>query len=321
MKPTRQSGSKPLAHDKRDFKASRFFGSPDISQIPPEGLGRKPFSLNNQQLTNFCTACATSEANAFIRGVPMSMEFQAAKIGQLAGAPITDGADPRVAMKAGILYGSLPKDKAPMSLDTSSDGYIADYKNWEPSLDTLAGQNEDASYFQIDDGPNDAFDNIRAQLYLAYQERLHTGSKAIDVAMAFSQWFEQFNVTTVTYAPAVSVSGIGPFFSAIINFFRSIAPGLFGGEVWHAYLFIDWCIRDGAPYLIGQNSYGNAWGDQGVQYFSRETVNALFADYRAGAFMYREVNPADVKSWQDQQANIAVIDNDIITRLRNFLKI
>jgi hypothetical protein len=312
MNPKRQStGSRPLKPDHRDFKLHPYFGAASIAMLPPGGLGRKPFSLNNQSYTQYCTACATSEANAFLRGVPMSFEWQAAKIGQLAGAPILNGADPRVAMKAGILYGSLPKDKAPYSLSDGAE-FVAQYLSWSPSLDLIAGQNEDASYFQVNTGPYDAFDNIRAALWDAYQERIANKEDKQDVVMAFTQWFQEFNVTRVTYVPPRPLAGTSPIFSGIMNFLQRFLPSIFGGEFWHAYLFIDWNNRD---ELVVQNSYGNAWGDAGLQYFSRATVNALFADYRAGAFMYKEVKPGDVKSWQEQQSSLQSVYAYIINRL------
>lgn len=306
-------GSKPLEYDRRQFSHSRYFGTLPIWQLPKNGLGRTPFNLNNQGFTNFCTACATSEANAFLRGKEMSFEFQAAKIGQLAGAPILGGADPRIAMKAGILFGSLQRELAPLTLEKDGAATVADYKNWPAPLDLQAGQNEDASYFQIDDGPYDAFDNISAALYDAYLERKAKGENdKQDVAMFFTQWFPQMDTTTVDFVPPKPLAGVRPLFSVIRDFFASIFPSLFGGEAWHAYICIDW--RD-ENYLKIQNSYGNAWGDGGVQYFSRETVNALMADYRAGAFMYREVNPKDVQSWQEQQTSLQSIYAYIISLL------
>lgn len=285
MNVTLNSGGRPLTSDRRDFHHSRYFGSTVdmLAQLPREGLGRQVINLNNQGMTSFCTACATSEASAYMEGVPMSFEFQAAKIGQLVGEPIVNGADPRKAMETMVLYGSLPKTAAPFSLEDHDAAFLADYRSWPPPLDLQSGQFEKASYFRADTGPFDAFDNIRVALFQA--------SAAKGVVMAFSQWFQEWNSPPIV--------GPGKYFVG-----------------WHAYLFIDWVQLNGVPHLKAQNSYGPLCGDGGVQYFPREVVNATFAVPGSGCYIFRDVNPRDVKSWNEQQSTLAVIYQEILQRVR-----
>lgn len=309
------NGSRPVSPDRRDFQHNRYFGvAPGVlAQLPKMGLGRPVFNRTNQLGSYFCTACSTSTASAYIEGVEMSFEWQAAAIGRLVGEPILRGADPRKAMEAMILYGSLPRALAPMTLQADGEEHVADHRNWPETLTREAAAFEKASYFRADTGIFDKFDNIRAALWKADQEAQaeakRTGEpKKEYIVVAFSAWQPEWDTTIVDQVPPKS--------SYMAGLFRRLFGGLFGAtEVWHAYTFPDWTEILGREVLKAQNSYG--WiGDNGIQYFTREVVNAAFSNPYAACYIFRDIDPKNVKSWQEQQSTLSTVFSELYYKLR-----
>lgn len=327
-------GGVPLTYDARDriFDHGKFFGGAFLSQLPAAGLGRAVKFVVNQEWTTWCTGANTSRASAYMAGEDMSFEYQAAVIAYMTKQEvILKGADPRKAMQAACLYGSLPKRSATLSVDANGleAGKIRNY----PAPDFLeAAKNEEASFFWVHTGSYDAFDNIRMALWQAEQDALSEakqaeGTKKEYIVMAFTQWYAEWTgsrklpdgtyiLETVpyfpTYIPSRSVSGFSPILNAIIGFFTGIFPSLFGGEIWHAWNIIDWVSVGGVEYLVGQNSYGAGYGGvNGTQLFSREIINATFADYRAGAAIFRDIDPKDVKSLAEQQSTLSALFKEL----------
>lgn len=261
-------GSSPVREDARDFNHQVFFGA-TARQLKalPRSLGRTPRKIKNQGNTNFCTAFATSTASEFQEGIELSPEFQAAKIGEHSGYPITDGADPRKALEAARIFGSAPQDKVGYSLANKSDAFLADWNNWPQPLDMLAYPYEKASYFNINKGSFDPYDNIRLALTDAYT--------ANGVGMAFTQW----KGDTWNYAENGFVDTLG---------------GKVGG--YHAYVYLDYdSTYKGTEVLVVQNSVGEEYGDKGLQYFTREVINDIYKDPLSGAYMFRDLSPELIK--------------------------
>jgi hypothetical protein len=289
--PNNKSGLKPRLlpwRDPRRFSYAQFFGAtPDIlKQLPKNGLGRKPISVENQRGTNFCTAYCTSGGSEYIEGIDMSPEYQVALIGEFLGAPIFDGAQGIDAMKALCLFGSLPKKDATLSLEADGPERIAYLKNWPKELLQIANKYRKSSYFDPATGPFDAFDNMRVALYQAKQ----AGEER--VVFAFTQWFSSWGFASRDTDHAF-VEGEGSY-------------------SWHAHLFIDWKMLNGEPVMVEQNSYGEDWGDKGLSYWSREAVNQLYADSRNDFFMVRDISPEDVKN---QQWTIGAVIYDLLARI------
>lgn len=59
---------------------------------------------------------------------------------------------------------------------------------------------------------------------------------------------------------------------------------------YHAYTFVGWDI----DYLIIQNSYGETWGENGLQWMPRETVNREFAKWGAGLYQFVDLTPDQI---------------------------
>lgn len=112
--------------------------------------------------------------------------------------------------------------------------------------DNVAYDNRVAGYVKVD-GPLDVFDDIRSALFQAYNKDTKEGA----VVQAFGRWMREWD------------AGIIPQnYSTMVGY--------------HCYLFVDWTVLNGTPYLIAQNSYGNAYGEDGIHYFPREVVNREF---------------------------------------------
>ena len=272
------NGSAPLTEDTRDFNHQAVFGATPLANFNPSGRGTVPFPPNNQEQYSYCTGCAVSEAAGYQDAAAYSFEYQIAKIGEISGFPITNGADPRKAMQSGVLYGSLPRALAPMSIDGAATA-VVDWNNWPSALDEAAAQHERQSYFRVDTGDYDAFDNIRSAL----------ATSPHDVAMAFTPWYAEWENVP---------GGIIPSGHTLVG--------------WHAHLFIDWKTINGVLYLVQQNSWGVNWGDGGLSYWSRDIVNATLGVSGAGAYMFVKMDPNVVKRFQLH--NVAL--SDIFAELR-----
>lgn len=255
------SGSKRLLDDKRDFQHHKLFGAPAPLSLPPTLSRKPPFGIKNQAFTSFCTAYSTCAASEYQEGVELSPEWQTAKVGQVSGAPILNGADPRKALAAAVIHGSLEQALAQWRLPDVGAEWVANWNNWPAPLDVQAFKHEKLSYFRVDTGPHDAFDNIRLALFLAQPDN--------GVGIAFTRWYNEWN------HPTNGVMLEGKTFS----------------NLYHAHLLIDWKDIDGQTYIVGQNSYGTAFGDAGLTYWSRGEVNRMFSTGDGGAYIFRDLTP------------------------------
>lgn len=278
---SKSSGLIPISRrDIRDFNHELQFGAADLSQLPPLGLGRKPISIKDQRSTQFCPAYSTATASEYIEGIEMSPEYQAAVIGEIAGAPIFNGASFKNALKGLTLFGSLPQKDAPLTLDKDGEKVVADLKNWPRGLAQKADDYLKASSYDVLRGSYDAFDNIKSALAKAKED----GEDR--VALVASQWYENWN------GHKIHRKGIGSF-------------------SWHLHLIIDWTRINGEEVLVGQNSYGKNWGDRGLCYWSREAINQLAADSRNEAKMVRDLTPETAK---EAQWGLAITIYDMLVK-------
>jgi len=246
-------GSKSWRWDPRERKFShrRYFGAPDFSQLPKDGLHRPRRIVENQQMTIRCGAYSAAVGNGYLRNVRFHPDWQAVSIGRKQGRPVDNyGSEPRAVMNSLRDDGSILFDASPLHLATHGQEATGFAGYYPKELDAQAQNNRITAYLGVDDR-YDYFDDIRWALFKAYHPATGTGA----VVHAFGRWYDEWTNPK---------NGIIP-----------LAYGAFAG--WHAYLFIDWCIIDGIEYLVAQNSYGTDVGDKGFLYFPREVVNREFA--------------------------------------------
>lgn len=115
------------------------------------------------------------------------------------------------------------------------------------------------AYFNVQPSP-DWFDGIRSTLI--------SNRRAVSVG---TPWLLEWR-----YAPA----GVIPV-SFVIT----------GHESWHNWVICGWKQVDGVPYLIGKTWQGRRYGDNGLAYFSRETINAVMQIPGTGAFTLVKATP------------------------------
>jgi hypothetical protein len=248
-----RSGSRPWRWDPRErgFSHKRYFGAPDIHQLPREGLRRPRRPVEDQIMTLRCTAYAGAVAQGYIHGLRFHPDWQAKKIGQKQRRHVDEyGADPKAAMSSLRDDGSLLRDMTPISLETHGAPASGQWSAYPDTLDVKAKDFRALAYLGCDDA-FDYFDDIRWALFKAYDPVTKKGA----IVHAFGQWFSEW-----TYAP----QGI-------------VQEGYTGFTGYHAYLFVDWCTINGKLYLVAQNSAGIGTGDQGFLYFPREIVNREFS--------------------------------------------
>jgi hypothetical protein len=251
----RQYGSRPWLWDPREkgFSHKKYFGAANITLLPPDGLHRARRPVENQLSTLRCGPTQAVVGNAYIRRVRFSPEYQTVKISLQQNRPVDDyGSEPKAVMNSLRDDGSLYIDMSPVALAKDGQQESVNPKRFSKELDEKAQLNRIIAYLGVDD-QYDYFDDIRWALYRAYKAGTDTGP----VVHAFSPWYEEWTVAR---------KGV-------------VAPVYSNMAGWHAYLFIDWCLIDGIPYLIAQNSYGENVGDRGFFYFPREVVNREFAKW------------------------------------------
>ncbi len=127
------------------------------------------------------------------------------------------------------------------------NGYVRDVE-WANADTDHAGDNGNIGYVKVD-GPYDIFDDIRSALALAYDPVTKLGASV----QVFGRWYKEW-----TYAGMIPSD-----------------YSTFAG--YHSYLFVDFTTLNGVPYLIAQNSYGEAAGNGGYHFFPREVVNREFS--------------------------------------------
>lgn len=259
-----QSGVLPITHDRsRDWSHKTRFGSVSPVKLP-DTLGIHRMLVEDQDepvITQFCTGYGTSKAAGYHYGIDMSPEWQVGKIGEYNSVPIMNGTDPKTAMEAAVLNGFLPKSKALYTLMNKGPEFIADWRNWNASLDPLARGFSPTGYYAVSDEPTDIFDDVRSALYKAKQ--------ANDwwPVMAFGKWYSDWNRQANQGSYVISENA--------------------GTYSLHNYIFIDWITVQNMPYLVAHLSEGTDWGDRGFCYFSRESVNAAWKDmYNTGTGLY-----------------------------------
>lgn len=255
------SGLRKLPIDHRDYSHAKTFrlGAAPLPPLPPEYILLS--TLENQLSTDECSAFSSSAVRDTQKGIEFSEDYMFSKEKQIEGTYKTFGADLRMPCQAAITYGFLPKTIAPdMTSAMKGRDFIANWENWDIKLDSEAIKYRPGGYFAVD-GNFDMFDNIRSAMWHHQDEKV--------TVFVGATWFDEW-----TEAPG----GIIP------SVYRNVAGG-------HAFKIAGWKTINGIPYLVCQNSYGAAFGDNGLFYFSREIVNKEFT---YGAYYFLDNVPQQV---------------------------
>jgi len=249
-----KSGLLPTPTDPRDYSYAKNFGVGFRVDLPEEYVVRLP--IKNQAHTDFCTAFAACTVSEAQEGIQLSPEWLFSRYGK----PGVYGADLRQAMKAGVKWGFLSKDRSPFDVHNQERDFLADKANWPSNLDLFAEFSRKKGYFQAD-LPFNKFESIKQTLWQNKNKKclILTGSK----------WYNEWS-----YAP----NGIVPL---VYEDFVTL----------HAFAIIGWK----GDYIVVQNSYGEDVGDKGLFYFPKEVVEKEFIE---PMYMYIDLDeiPAPVGS-------------------------
>lgn len=236
---------KPKTEDQRDRILGAAYSLPKLSEIPSE-FSHTPISIGDQLGSFFCTGFATCGCSALQEGEPLVFEFSYAVNGEIAGSVSMTGYELRTAMQGHRKIGAIAEVDRPLGfkLGNKDESFLADLKNW-PDLKDKALKHSKSSFLSVE-GPYDAFDNIRAAIWLFRKEK-----RGVVFGVRWS-W---------------------PMNNPQIN-----TPNDYGsGHALYA------CGFKG-DYLVVPNSYGRSVGDNGVFYIHRNVINKFVPIY--GAFMF-----------------------------------
>lgn len=288
------SGPGPITN--RNFKShTKRFGSTVLTGLPPDGIGRLRMQPLDQEDTEYCTAYGEATSQGYEQSVEMSGEYQTAIEGEFIGAPITAGADPVPSMMATTINGSLPQALSPFTLDGKGPDFIADWTNWPSTLAKIASKYLPGVPYYVD-GNFDIFDNVRNALW---QAKL-AGEKG--VVKAFGFWYDSWN--TQAFDP--NLKGI-----LSIPTDKPISR--------HRYNFIDWKTISGQLYLVAALTQGADFGDGGILYMDRPTINYVFSNAIAnGLGLY--INRSKVSHMAQFVQWLRAIGYYLIARANTLLK-
>lgn len=291
MSELHQLGLRPTPADRRDFSRHQVFGSPALPDLPAEySVGDY---MQDQGPTDECSAYSVTESEKESLGEEFSEDYQFAKTKQLEGRSDTYGADLRHAMKAPIVFGLLPKRLATLNWRKDGRDFIADWRNWPETCDTIAARYKEGAYFRVD-GPYDIFDQIRAALIQHKDEK-----RSVIVG---TRW-----VWSYEYLGADGIAHLVPE-SVIAQ--RSTS--------WHAWEIKGWKIINGITYLVGY-SHVIGIGDSGRVYFDRENINKECGYPGAARFMFEKADPQLIKNLHLSNQDTMEIIRELVERLKQLM--
>lgn len=283
--PLKSYGLIPEILSARTPTAHALFGSPSPSLIADTFEVPDLVGPVDQGDTNFCTCYTSRELETDIKGEVYDENWNVAATSRLYGQPILQGAPATLALRALRIYGGNKLSAVPSGMTWQDKGqaFIADWKNWDPSLFESAASNELPGAVDVIDGPLDAFDSIRAQM------QMHKRS----IALA-TPWYAFFN--------SPDSSGAVPDLP------------LTGPSSWHMYA-AKRCDVIGTTQVIWMKPWeGAGFGKGGYVALTRSQVNALLANPQANALMIPDVPVADPSQLGTIEADLEDFFSEIRAR-------
>ena len=249
----------PWKADARDSKFTKVaFGATRLA-LPmfPKTLNTPRLKVKDQGGSLSCTAQASTLAAEHLECIPLSAEWQWMQTCKKLGTAVPNGADYRVAFGIHTKLGALAQEAAPFRFPESDYQQIGNWELWPQIPAEETEKYRKAAYIRIP-RVGDHFDSMRAALLRGKEKR--------QIVVACTRWFYEW---ATKFIPSNDL-------------YTSFAG-------YHCHTFIDFCIIDGREYLIGQNSYGENFGDHGLQYWPRDTVNKELSQYGCGAFVFEDL--------------------------------
>lgn len=261
-------GLKPLPPDHRDFALGALVRLPALEELPPEFV-YEGLPIKYQGQTDWCTAFATCLASEAQEEEPLEPAWSFAAGKELSNDVNEWGQDIRMAHKAHQEpFGALAVKDNPFAPDEKDATFLRHFENWPENLRNKALVHAKKSYVAVT-GPYDAFDNIRASMWL-----YRTECRLVTFGVTFG-----WNIADV--------------------YLEEVVRGGFG----HAMAVVGWAVRGGDTWLVVQNSYGTEAGEKGRHYVSRKVINHFASLY--GLFMFVDHTPEEIKYMLDNKVKIS----------------
>lgn len=284
MKTMKKYGLKYKRYDPRDshFESQKILGALNPIALPDEyscDNGSMPDQVRDMGYTE-CTAYTSTDSAKDHDGIDYSEDYSYMKALLVGGyAPSAQGCDLKSQYKGGCVFGLLPRSLSPISAKDHGQEYAATPSNWPAMLDQEAAKHRKPAYLGIG-GDRDFFDNARAAMWLAREEK-----RAIGIGVT---WFYEFET--------IGIDGICPD-----------KPSQRAGG--HAAKIAGWTkhdtrgelIRAGEIFLKIKSWQGPGYGDNGWCYFSRNLANSLMSEIGADARMFKMVSDGTVEELKQQK--------------------
>jgi hypothetical protein len=252
-------GLQSLPKDERDFEYEKVFGA-IAPEFPESLIVSAPLSIKDQGATDFCTAYAVTSVSEDQEKIDLNPHYNFKCTRLIDGKDVKEwGANLRDACKAIVKYGSIEEQYYPFpSKDQEKDrDFIADPKNWPDTLEHFAWEHAKNSFFRVDQGSFDTFDNLRTALMMNKDKE----RSIVTGCDWYNSWTNSKKGVVSSKKPTSPVGG-------------------------HAFKIFGFLKIEDTDYLVAQLSNGTDIGDQGIFYFPRKIVNEYFT---YGAFMFHDM--------------------------------
>lgn len=250
-----KSGLLELPEDARDFALGAVFWLPELDTLPESHYSSAPLHVKDQGMSDFCTQYALCAASEWQENVQLEPSYTFAVAKDIQGDLDGYGCDLRSACKAQTSVGAIEVTESPYNITTKDATFLRNLECWPVDLKVKAAKHKKKSYFRIT-GPYDAFDNIRASIWLFRDKK---------------------------QLPVIGVLWTWPSSQVKLD-----KPGSRNGG-GHAILVRGW----EGDYLVLQNSYGVRAGDHGTHLMHRDLVNGFVE--RWGAFVLVDMDQEEAK--------------------------
>jgi len=258
----------PLPKDPRDFPLGAVFPQINLHEVPAEDfVVATPLLIKDQGETDFCSAYALTSVSEDQEGEELLPEYQFYRTKQIAGNPDEWGANLRDACKSATKYGSLPLNGFLICKGLTRSKLLIP-EQWPAHADDVAIVHKKETYFEVE-GRYDTFDNIRTALWQHHADKC----SVLTGCLWRTEWLDASD--------------------GIIG--ENYGDNGFG----HAFKIFGQKTIKGKMYLMAQLSQGDAVGDGGIFYLSREIVNKEIGDF--GIYMFKDISKEDAQYYLENK--------------------
>jgi hypothetical protein len=265
------------------------FGSIAPANLPTRLILPDIVGPTDQGTTSICFSYCTRQLLSDQLGIVFDENWALAKAGETNGQPVATGCQALTAMEAMVKFGPLALTLCPPGMTWEEKGvdFVANWKNWDPSLDLKAAPNEQGSVLPVD-GPYDDFDNVRSFMQMHQRH----------VAFA-TKWYTEFNNPN----PDGTVKDPGTLEPTSIY-------------SMHMYEAMDFDVVGGQEVIRIKPHEGASYGVGGYAYLNRSQVNNIIEDPFAAALCFSDAPTNVLQRMQIQNLSLEEIFDELAARIK-----